>query len=119
MSQMQCTITSRYIFIVYLNSWIILVVSKYQIFTLGYADDILLCPTVEGLKIMIKICEEYANEHSIMFNGSKSKYLVFGNYKYNPTIHVNNENVSCCTSAMHFRNMLHTEKTEKKNYLIR
>ena len=82
---------------------------------LGYADDImLLCPTVEGLRMMIKICEEYANEHSIMFNGSKSKYLVFGNYKYNPTIQVNNETVSRCTSAMHLGHMLHTENTKKE-----
>ncbi|CAL4163386.1 unnamed protein product, partial [Meganyctiphanes norvegica] len=41
---------------------------------LGYADDIiLLCPTFSGLKKMIKICEEYAEEHSILFNGNKSK----------------------------------------------
>ena len=82
---------------------------------LGYADDIiLLCPTVEGLKDMIKICEEYANEHSIMFNGSKSKYLVFGNYKYNPTIQVNNENVSRCDSALHLGHFLHTKNTTKE-----
>ena len=41
---------------------------------LGYADDlILLSPTVYGMKIMIKICEEYANDHCILFNGNKSK----------------------------------------------
>ena len=46
---------------------------------LGYADDIiLLCPTAYGLMKMIKICEDYANEHSILFNGKKSKFMVFG-----------------------------------------
>ena len=79
---------------------------------LGYADDIiLLCPTVAGLKKMISICEEYAKEHSIMFNGSKSKYLVFGNYKYNPNIKVNDENVSRCDSALYLGHLLHTKNT--------
>ena len=45
---------------------------------LGYSDDlILLCPSVVGLKEMIKLCEEYANEYNILFNGRKSRYLIF------------------------------------------
>ena len=84
---------------------------------LGYADDILLlCPSVDGLKKMIKICEEYANEHSINFNGSKSKYLVFGDYIYNPTVKVNNDIVSRCDSAEHLGHLLHTKNTS--NILI-
>ena len=63
---------------------------------------------------MIKICEDYANEHSIKFNGNKSKYLVFGNYVYNPTIKVNNEIVSRCDSAMHLGHMLYTVNTSKE-----
>ena len=63
---------------------------------------------------MISICEEYAKEHSIMFNGSKSKYLVFGNYKYNPIIKVNNENVSRCDSALYLGHLLHTKNTTKE-----
>ena len=79
---------------------------------LGYADDImLLCPSVSGLKKMIKICEEYAEEHCILFNGKKSKYLVFGNYKYNPTVKVNNEVVPRSESAPHLGHMLHTDNT--------
>ena len=82
---------------------------------LGYADDlILLSPTVTGLVKMIKICENYANDHDILFNGKKSKYLVFGKdgkYKYNPTIKVNNEIVVKCESADHLGHPLHTENT--------
>ena len=78
---------------------------------LGYADDILLlCPSVDGLKKMIKICEEYANEHSIKFNGSKIKYLVFDDYIYNPTVKVNNDIVSRWDSAEHLGHLLHTKK---------
>ena len=53
----------------------------------GYADDlILLSPSLTGLMNMIKICEDYACEHDILFNGKKSKYLIFGKdgkYNYN------------------------------------
>ena len=79
---------------------------------LGYADDIvLLCPTVAGLRKMIKICEDYAKEHSILFNGNKSKYLIFGEYKYNPVLKVNNKIVPRCDSAIHLGHLLHTENT--------
>ena len=43
---------------------------------LGYADDlILLCPSVVGLNEMIKICEEYATEHDIIFMEKRSSIL--------------------------------------------
>ena len=49
---------------------------------LGYADDIiLLCPSVTGLNKIISTCVEYADEHNILFNGKKSKYLFFWNIK--------------------------------------
>ena len=81
----------------------------------GYADDlILLSPSLTGLKNMIKICKEYAAEHDILFNGKKSKYLIFGKdgkYKFNHTVHVNNEIVERCIEADHLGHPLHTEKT--------
>ena len=84
---------------------------------LGYADDIILvCPSVTAMNEMIKICENYANEHNILFNGKKSKYLIFGNYKYNPTIRVNNEPVPRCDNAIHLGHLLDTKNT--KNALI-
>ena len=48
-----------------------------------------------------------------MFNGSKSKYLILGSYKYNPIIQVNNETVYRCESALHLGHLLHTENTSK------
>ena len=84
---------------------------------LGYADDIILiCPSVTALKEMIKICENYAKDHNILFNGKKSKYLVFGNYKYSPTIKVNDEPVPRCDSAIHLGHLLDTKNP--KNALI-
>ncbi len=40
---------------------------------LAFADDLnLLAPTLSGLKILIDVCEKYAKEFNIKFNGSKS-----------------------------------------------
>ena len=47
--------------------------------SLGYADDLtVLAPTLSGLQVLIKICERYADEFDIKFNGAKSVYMVFG-----------------------------------------
>ncbi len=52
--------------------------SNYFIGCLLFADDVtLLCPTIKGLKKMIVICEQYATEFNIKFNGKKSKLLTF------------------------------------------
>ena len=48
---------------------------------------------------LTRVINKYANEHNILFNGKKSKYLIFGKdgkYKYNPIIKVNNEIVLKC-----------------------
>ncbi len=45
---------------------------------LSFADDLnLLAPTLSGLKILIDVCEKYAKEFNINFNGSKSRLLLF------------------------------------------
>ena len=45
---------------------------------LGYADDIkLLVPTLSGLIKMVKICKQYADRHDVVFNGPKSKLLIY------------------------------------------
>ncbi len=52
--------------------------SNYFIGYLLFADDVtLLYPTIKGLKKMIAICEQYATEFNIKFNGKKSKLLIF------------------------------------------
>ena len=88
---------------------------QYFVGAFGYADDIiLLCPSLKGMRDMIKICEEYAASHSILFNGKKSKYLVFGNYKYNVSLIVNNEEVPRSESALHLGHLLHTKDTDNQ-----
>ena len=51
--------------------------------TLAYADDItLLAPCKSALSILIRVCENYAAEYDIMFNGDKSKLLFFKGRSY-------------------------------------
>ena len=45
---------------------------------LAYADDItLLAPCKSALSILIRVCQNYAAEYDIMFNGDKSKLLFY------------------------------------------
>ncbi len=45
---------------------------------LAYADDLtLLAPTLSALTKLVDICEKYAKEFNVKFNGAKSQYLVF------------------------------------------
>ena len=45
---------------------------------LGFADDlILLCPSLYGIRRMLEICENFAAEYDLIFNGAKSKLLIF------------------------------------------
>ena len=66
---------------------------------ISYADDlVLLSPTITSLKDMVRICEDYAIDYNIKFNGSKCNLLVFD--KKNPmsncdiNINVAGDNVS-------------------------
>ena len=44
---------------------------------LAYADDIvLLAPTPDALRLMLKLCDHYANNFNILFNASKLKRLI-------------------------------------------
>jgi len=52
-------------------------IGSYYVGALAYADDILLlAPTPTAMRQMLNICDEYAHDHSIVFNGSKSKCLI-------------------------------------------
>lgn len=51
---------------------------KNEVGTLAYADSIvLLARTASALCIMLAICDEYANDFSILFNVSKSQCVAF------------------------------------------
>ncbi len=44
---------------------------------LGYADDLtLMVPSLKGLQSLIHICEDYADEYDVLFNGSTRSRLL-------------------------------------------
>jgi len=44
---------------------------------LAYADDIvLICPTPSALRLLLKLCDDFACEYDVMFNADKSKLLI-------------------------------------------
>ena len=45
---------------------------------LAYTDDItLLSPSMSGMRTLSKVCEEYATEFDVTFNGKISQLLFF------------------------------------------
>jgi hypothetical protein len=83
-------------------------VGNYYMGCLAYADDVvLLCPTRSGLQKMLDNCLEYADAYKILFNGTKSQYLVFngrGNPKVKSHLDINGvilENVNSATYLGH------------------
>ena len=60
---------------------------------------------------MITICENYAIEHNILFNGSKSKLLIFGSVYDNPNVYVNGNSVDVCIKAEYLGIILNTENS--------
>ena len=79
---------------------------------LAYADDItLLAPCKSALSLMIDVCEQYAAEFDMLFNGSKSKLLFFKD-RYACTITsgimVNGEIVHISDNAVHLGHNIST-----------
>ena len=59
---------------------------------------------------MIKICENYALEHDILFNGKKSQLLIFGEMQtQHVDIRVNGELVPLSENALHLGNYISTK----------
>lgn len=74
---------------------------------IGYADDLLLlAPTRESLQHMISICEAYASEYDIKFNGLKSQLMVFGKCSGNISVCVSGENVKVVRQMKYLGNMI-------------
>ena len=77
----------------------------------GYADDIaLLAPSLQCLKGMISICEEYARSHSITFNPNKSKLLCYNAdlTRVVPQLYLNGEIIPVVESDKHLGNYIST-----------
>ncbi len=79
---------------------------------LGYADDLsLLAPTLSALEKLVTICEDYAREYNVKFNGAKSQFLIFKGRKCkddNRPIVVNGAELRKVHNAVHLGHLLST-----------
>ena len=91
-------------------------IGHHYVGALGFADDlILICPTEPGIRKMLKICESYAAEHDLIFNGAKSKLLIFHPKKLfecDPKLELNGELIPNVISAVHLGNILHVTNNQ-------
>jgi hypothetical protein len=79
----------------------------------SYADDLmLLAPNIAALNEMIKICEVYADEFCIKFNGSKSKLIVFDKSSdtYQPHIILNNEKLEVVDELKYLGHLVYNDR---------
>ena len=83
---------------------------------LAYADDItLLAPCKSALSILLSVCEKYASEFDILFNGSKSKLLFFKERFSNGMesgIMINGELVNISDNAVHLGHTISSSDRE-------
>ena len=88
-------------------------IGVHYIGVLGFADDIiLLCPTLSGMRTMLNICEKFADEYNLIFNGNKSKLLIFSKNNRNisdPCFKLNGDTIKRFNNAIHLGNVLHTD----------
>ena len=68
---------------------------------LGYADSV--APSNSALQVMVNLCQGYANEFDVIFNGSKSSCC---------TISVNDEELQCTTTAIHLGHTINGDDKE-------
>lgn len=78
---------------------------NYFVGCLAYADDLtLIAPSRKALQIMISICEGYALDYDVIFNGPKTLFLIFQGRDCNVTkcsITVNNESIDSVNEGLH------------------
>ena len=75
--------------------------------TFGYADDsVLLAPSLDALRHMIGICEDYAQEFHILFNPSKSKLMYYNVSHDNLHVKLCNQDVHIVSKEIYLGNYI-------------
>ena len=53
-------------------------IGNHYVGSLGYADDtVLMAPSPKGLQTIVDVSVNYARKHDVIYNGSKSQFLIF------------------------------------------
>ena len=101
-------------------------IGRYWFGALGYADDlILLAPNREVLQKMVKICQEYGEEHNLVFSTdpvpalSKTKCLYFcgraGRVKYPEPVQLDEKDLPWVETADHLGHKLYQKTSMEKD----
>ena len=87
----------------------------------SYADDImLLAPNLCAIQGMIALCEKYADEHSIKFNGNKSKLIVFNSkHTVKPNVKVKGEYLDVVDNLKYLGNFLYSDRSNSMSDYVR
>ena len=81
----------------------------------SYADDLsLLAPSVSALRKMLCVCEEFAGEYNVIFNGSKSALLLFKAPVNTIDVYLSGCKIPICQTALHLGTFVGI-KSEKAN----
>ena len=73
----------------------------------GYADEILLlAPSIDALRHMIGICEDYAHEFHILFHPSKSKLMYHNVSQDNLHVKLCNQDVHIVSKEIYLGNYI-------------
>jgi len=103
-------------------------IGEYFVGALVYADDIvLLAPSTPALRIMLAICDKYANDYCIPFNASKSKCLVvlapkcrfLCDYIKDCNFYVSNNPIEYVDSFEHLGHVITNQLTDNADVLKR
>ncbi len=85
---------------------------NYLVGCLAYTDDLtLIAPSRKALQTMISICEGYAADYDVIFNGAKSQFVIFKGKACQATdcqTVVNNEILNNITSTVHLGHRIST-----------
>ena len=74
-----------------------------------YADDLsILAPSVAALKIMLSVCEEFADEYNVTYNASKSALLLYNAPVRKINVCLNSCAIPVCQSAVHLGTVVGT-----------
>ena len=69
---------------------------------LSYADDVtILAPCVSAVRVMLRVCESFANDYCATFNAEKSQFLVFGTNAPCATFTLNGASIKQVDRARH------------------
>ena len=89
---------------------------NYFVGCLAYADDLaILAPSKKALQIMINICQGYAADHDVIFNGPKSQFIVFRGRECkadNCDVMVNGIQLNNTSSAIHLGHRISSDDNE-------